>query len=163
MKYPLHSLSQCKSIASLKNKAYFKKIGATMKKILAIILLIILLTGCVAAKIDSAIKKHENVVEQINLGDSKDKVLAILIPTQAGLSSRLKKPPEKYFKNDVVVEIYFMRSGRQPDGLTTDDEFTPYLFNDGKLVGIGWQVLGGATTQGQTSPVTNVQQNVIVY
>jgi len=62
-----------------------------------------------------------------------------------------------------LIEIYFMRSGRQPDGLRTDDEFTPYVFNDGKLVGVGWQVLGGAKSQGQTSPVTNVQQNVIIY
>jgi len=29
-----------------------------------------------------------------------------------------------------------MRSARQPDGLTTDDEFTPYTFNDGRFVGL---------------------------
>ena len=138
-----------------------------MGKILAIILTLVLLSGCVGvgagARIDSAIKKHEIVSEQINLGDSKDKTLAILLPTQAGLSSDTKKPPEKYIKEGVLIEIYFMRSGRQPDGLRTDDEFTPYVFNDGKLVGVGWQVLGGAKSQGQTSPVTNVQQNGIIY
>jgi hypothetical protein len=91
MKYPLHSLSQCKSIASLKNKPYFKKIGTTMKKTLAIILLIFFPVGCaiienpVVKNIDSAIAKHTQVMERINLGDSKENVLAILIPTQKGL------------------------------------------------------------------------------
>jgi hypothetical protein len=134
-----------------------------VKKIIGIILAVVLFSGCVAGKIDSAIKSYENVAEQVNLGDNKDSVLAILIPTQARLTSKLKKPPEKYIKNNVLVEIYFMRSGRQPDGLTTDDEFTPYTFNDGKLVGIGWQVLGGPSSQGQTQPTTNVQQTVIVH
>jgi hypothetical protein len=50
-----------------------------------------------------------------------------------------------------------MRSARQPDGLTTDDEFTPYIFNDGRLVGIGWQVLGGPKTQGQATSDTYIQ------
>ena len=42
-----------------------------------------------------------------------------------------------------------MRSSQQPDGLTTDDEFTPYIFTNGILTGIGWTVLGGPKTQGQ--------------
>lgn len=128
-----------------------------MNKKLVIILASVFLTGCSTINIYSAISKYEKVAEQVNLGDSKDKALAILMPTQARLFSGLKKAPEKYIKEGVLVEIYFMRSLHQPDGLTTDDEFTPYLFNDGKLVGIGWQVLGGASTQGQAVPVTNIQ------
>jgi hypothetical protein len=34
-------------------------------------------------------------------------------------------------------------------GFVTDDEFTPYIFNDGKLVAVGWQTLGGIKSQGQ--------------
>jgi len=56
----------------------------------------------------------------------------------------------------VLVEIYFMRSGWQPDGLTTDDEFTPYIFHDGKLVGIGWSMIGGSKSQGQAQPIQSV-------
>jgi len=50
-----------------------------------------------------------------------------------------------------------MRSARQPDGLTTDDEFTPYIFNDERLVRIGWQVLGGPKALGQATSDTYIQ------
>jgi uncharacterized protein DUF3192 len=116
-----------------------------------------------SCQIDGAINDYEIVRDKVALGDSKNKVLSILSPTQKGLSSKMRKPPESYLKEDTLVEIFYFRSGRQPDGLTTDDEFTPYVFNNGKLVGIGWTVIGGAKSQGQTTPRTNVQQNVIVY
>jgi len=52
-------------------------------------------------------------------------------------------------KDGKKIEIYYFRSGRQPDGLITDDEFTPYVFTDEVLTGIGWQVLGGPNSIGQ--------------
>ena len=107
-------------------------------------------------KIDRAISKYQAVADQIELGDSIDQVLAILKPTQKGLPKSARKRPEKYIRNGVRVEIHFMRVSRQPDGRTTDDEFVPYLFNDGRLVGIGWLLLGGPTTQGQKTPRTNI-------
>ena len=122
------------------------------------------LSGCVAMQIDSAISKYEAVADKVELGDSKEKVLAILLPTQQEVPKSSRKNPEKYIKGDVKVEIYYMRSARQPDGLTTDDEFVPYLFNNGKLVGIGWQVLGGPKTQGQTKSdtyISNTNQTII--
>ena len=103
-----------------------------------------LLTGCAMLVIDPAIEKYGAVADQVELGDSKEKVLSLLLPTQEDLPKLYAKNPEKYInKEGVKVEIYFMRSQRQPDGFTTDDEFVPYLFNDGKLVGIGWLMLGG--------------------
>jgi len=121
----------------------------TLIKSALLLLLVMTLTGCVGARIDYAIKKHEISSKSINLGDAKESVLSILEPTQTMLSSSTKKPPGKYIKDGVLVEIYYMRTGRQPDGLTTDDEFTPYIFHDGKLVGIGWEMLGGFKSQGQ--------------
>ncbi len=116
-------------------------------------------------RIDSAISKYEAVGDQIELGDSKESVLPILQATQEGLPRSARKNPEKYIKADVKVEIYYARSARQPDRLTTDDEFVPYLFNNGKLVGIGWQVLGGPKTQGQATSSTYItnQNTTTVY
>ena len=74
-------------------------------------------------------------------GDWSDPVL-LSVPG-ADLPKSARKNSDKYLKDGVKVEIYNMRSARQPDGLTTDDEFAPYIFNDGGLVGIGWQMLGG--------------------
>lgn len=136
-----------------------------MEKLATAFLIVALLSGCVGMQIDSAISEYEAVASQVELGDSKDKVLSILEPTQEGVPKNARKNSEKYIKENVRVEIYYMRSARQSDGLTTDDEFVPYLFNDGKLVGIGWQVLGGPKTQGQATSDTYIsnQNTTIVH
>ena len=86
----------------------------------------------------------------IELGDNKYKVLKILgPPTQKGLPQGAKKNPDKYMRGNDLIEIYYLRTGRQSDNLTTDDEFTPYLFKNGNLVSIGWQALGGPKTVGE--------------
>lgn len=64
----------------------------------------------------------------------------------------------------INVEIFYMRTGRQADGITTDDEFTPYIFNDGKLAGIGWSLIGGPKSQGQATSDTYINTTTtIVY
>jgi hypothetical protein len=128
--------------------------------------LIFLLTACSPAYyINRTVSDYEAVADRVQLGDPKEKVIALLEPTQKDLDSSWRKKPEKYTKNDVLVEIYFARSGLQEDGLTTDDEFTPYVFNNGKLVAIGWTAIGGARSQGQarSNTTVNVQQQTIVY
>jgi hypothetical protein len=139
-----------------------------MKKKTLTILIIIFIVGCASDRaywnsISTSISNHKNVSEKIELGDTKENVLAILLPTQELLKTypHEQKQPDKHIKDDVLVEIYFMRSGWFRDNITSDDEFTPYVFNDGKLVGIGWSILGGPSTQGQTRSVTNVETTII--
>ena len=112
----------------------------------------------------TSIKMYENVSAQIELGDTKESFLSLILPTQEPLKkySGFRKSPEKHIKDDVLVEIYFVMSNHQHDGIKTDDEFTPYVFNNGKLVGIGWSILGGPSTQAQATSVTNVTTNVTV-
>lgn len=130
-------------------------------KTLVTLLALLAVSACAAKQIGTSIDKYTAVADRVQLGDSRNKVLNILNPTQEGLRQQYRKNPDKYIKNNVIVEIYYFRTGLQRDGLTTDDEFTPYLFNDGKLVAIGWHVLGGPKTVGkviQPAPVTNVKQ-----
>jgi len=133
-----------------------------MKKYV-VVLSVLFCIGC--SGIDTSIKEYNAVASKIELGYPKDKVLSILMPTQRHMSVGKKKAAEQYIKDDVKVEIFYFRSLRQPDGLTTDDEFTPYVFNDGKLVAIGWTAIGGPKTQGQATSHTymNVQQSQVVY
>jgi hypothetical protein len=85
------------------------------------------------------------------------------MPTQEGLPATARKPPESYKQGENIVEIYYFRSGRQPDGLTTDDEFTPYVFTNGILTAIGWAALGGPKSHGQViQPAPHIEQKVIV-
>jgi len=134
-------------------------------KIALIIFLSMMASGCAQIYIDKSISSYDDVENQIELGNAKESVLSILLPTQKDLPKSASKRPDQYIKNGVKVEIYYMRSARQPDGLTTDDEFTPYIFNDGVLVGIDWAYFGGPKTQGQATPVTNVnvKNNTVVY
>jgi hypothetical protein len=120
-----------------------------------------LLSGC-AMTVDNAVRQHADVMPQIRMGDSIEKVVGLMDHIQHQLPSRARKLPDRFMKDDVEVYIYYARSGRQPDGLTTDDEFTPYIFHDGKLVAIGWATLGGPKTHGQATSDTyiNVQQTV---
>jgi hypothetical protein len=104
--------------------------------------------------IDETISEFHNVADQIELGDSKEKVLSILKPH---LIPRQMKRPDQYIKDDVRIEIYYFRTGQQPDGLTTDNEFTPYIFDNDQLIAIGWQYFGEATSH-VTSTNVNVNQ-----
>ncbi len=112
--------------------------------------ILVVLSGCTVMEIDRVSDDYQAVASRISLGDKKEKVLSILDPIQRELSASARKQSESFLKDGKRIEIYYMRSSRQPDGLTTDDEFTPYVFEDGILVAIGWASLGGPKSQGQT-------------
>ena len=99
-------------------------------------------SGCVS-KYQLTVDEYAAVAHRINLGDSKEQVLAILEPTQSRLDSSDRKYPVLCTRQGISVEIYYFRSGWKDDFLNTDDEYTPYVFNDEKLVAIGWEALGG--------------------
>ena len=123
-----------------------------MVKLVQALLLVVLMVSCgrASSESDAAIAAFAKVRSSIELGQSKAKVLALVSPTQESLRAESSMPPEK-FRNEKgeTVEIYFMRSRRQPDGLITYDEFTPLVFQSGVLTSIGWVALGGPPTSAQ--------------
>jgi len=126
---------------------------------------IIFLSSCTISPYKETVNNYAIAYENVELGMSVKEIKDILDPSQKRLKNTDIKQPDKYEKEGVLVEIYYYRSGWQSDGLVTDDEFTPYLFNDGKLVAIGWHILGGAKSQGQVVPRVNNSSSttVIVY
>ncbi len=122
------------------------------------------LVGCASMESPYQLTVNEYVVAapKVSLGMTKVQVIETLQPSQVRLGNTEIKQPDMYTKDGVLVEILYFRSGWQQDGLTTDDEFTPYLFNDGKLVAVGWAILGGAKSQGQATSQTNVNTTTIV-
>lgn len=105
------------------------------------VLLVLFLFGCTEHRVDESIKKYQDVAPKVQVGDSEEKVLALLEPTQKGVPDKALKQPEQYLENNGLREVYYFRSSRTPDGMTTDDEFTPYIFQNRKLVAIGWNAL----------------------
>src|SRR6185295_6139818 len=77
-----------------------------------------------AARIDEAIALHKAALAQIKLGDSKEKVLGLLEPTQFGLLSDEIKAPVAYPTEladgrPAMVEVFYFRSHRYPDERST--------------------------------------------
>jgi hypothetical protein len=129
-----------------------------MKKIMILtfaIVLLCFLCGCSNA-VGKAIGGYHAARGQIQLGMNKDDVLRILEPIQEGLSLRQRRGPEQYTQDGVHVEIHFFRSQANYDKILTDDEFTPYVFHDGKLAAVGWTAIGGPKTQAQPIPEQHI-------
>jgi hypothetical protein len=105
------------------------------------IFLVLFLFGCTEHRVDESIKEYRDAALKVQVGDTEETVLALLEPTQKELPPKARKEPERYLENNGLREVYYFRSSRTPDGMTTDDEFTPYIFQDKKLVGIGWNAL----------------------
>ena len=78
------------------------------------------------------------VAAQVRLGMSPAQVNGILAPTQLRLDNVERRPDERFRQDTREVLVRYYRSGWQPDGRLTDNEYTPYLFVDGRLVGVGW-------------------------
>jgi len=116
----------------------------------AALLTLMILGGCVSNGIHESIQAHEAVRGQIQLGQNKSEVLAILAPAQGNLETRFAKQPEIYLHEGKTREIFFVRSRSFNDGIVTDDEFTPYVFENETLIAIGWTAIGGPKTQAQT-------------
>jgi hypothetical protein len=138
--------------------------------ILSILALAFLVQGCVVAdrindtyinpyRIRDTVDDYMEVANSVELGMSKQQVVEILGPTQTRLRNTEIKQSDHYRGKGLNVEILYFRSGWQRDGLVTDDEFTPYIFNDGALVAIGWEILGGPKSQGQAPARINIQQH----
>lgn len=87
-------------------------------------------------EIERTIVAHHQAAQTVRLGETRSEVLAKL-PDQSSLGSA-GKPHEAIMIEGRPAEIYFFRSGRTSGGRTTNEEFTPYVFIDGKLMAIGW-------------------------
>jgi len=140
--------------------------GRVNFKYLVSISLILIISGCATratSPYQLTVDDYMQAAPRVSLDMTKSQVVTILQPSQRRLKNTEIKQPDMYKKDGVLVEILYFRSGWQSDGLTTDDEFTPYLFNNGNLVAIGWAVLGGARSQGQTTSQTNVNTTTVVH
>ena len=145
------------------------RIREQQTEVLGLLAVLTLVVGCVPyleasrsitiLRIEQVISAHHAAASQIELGDSKERVLSLLEPTQSKLTARQRKLPDRYQQDGSVVEIYYFRSGLHSDGLTTDDEFTPYIFIDGHLVAIGWASLGGPSSRASSIPTVSTSSS----
>ena len=94
------------------------------------------------ASIEQAVTEYDKKANSIKIGDSKDSVLAILLPIENMLAIDERVAPDIEIIGSVRIEIHFARSGVQPNKVRMCDELTPYIFHNDKLTFIGWQSFG---------------------
>ena len=104
-----------------------------MKKIIFIISLFFL-TGCAEDMMYYNLNEYKKIAPNISLGDDQDKVLGLLLPIQEDLPQSWKRPPEQFMIKNDAYYIHFHRTGWVSDDRLTDDESTPYVFKNKKLV-----------------------------
>ena len=122
-----------------------------MKKIISIIISAFLLSGCAQLEMENSLSSYKQVESRISLGDSRYQILGILEPIQQNLGASSKRPPDQYMIEGDKYYVHYQRTSWVSDGITTDDELTPYVFKNDKLVSIGWQALGGPKSTGNAA------------
>ena len=82
-----------------------------------------------------------------------------IVPDQSKLGQYGRTP--SFFKNgNNDIAIYYYRTARIADHMTTDDEFTPFTFVNGSLSSIGWEAIGGQRTHGNPNAQVDFQRNM---
>ena len=126
-----------------------------MKYIRNLIFLLIL-NGCFA---DTAIIEYSHKKHTVKLGDSINRALPILEEMHSTVPASWLRTADQYYEGGKSYYIHYQRTGHVEDGVMTDYEFTPYVFADNTLVAIGWTVLGGPRTFGNSATAAyNAQQ-----
>ena len=97
------------------------------------------------------INQCKKLIEEIELGTLKSE---ISWPKHTNENFRM---PEKFMLSDSKMEIQYCKTSLISDGQNTDDEFTPFIFVNNKLAGIGWRLLGGKQTYGDKNAQSNQQ------
>ena len=88
---------------------------------------------------------HRRVADS-KLGSSIDE---IVFPYHQPIFKRLDD--KKLMDNGDKILIKYCRTSWIEDGKTTDDEVTPFVFVNDKLIAIGWSTLGGIRTFGDVN------------
>ena len=74
------------------------------------IAVVFFVAGCASSgQISGAIAAYQAQAPRIELGQSMEQVLDILLPTQSSVAMQFSKAPEEYIDNGKTKKIYFFR------------------------------------------------------
>ena len=114
-----------------------------MKRLLVIMLTCLLLSGC--ATVDSIRADNRQNLIKLSMGMSKAEVLNTMgTKTIWAEGTTINNPyrSETLQGKDKTLEVlYYYTDIKRADGAITDDELTPIVFDNGKVIGWGWSFL----------------------
>jgi len=137
-----------------------------MLKLLATLFIsfsLIALNGCSSA----APRAYDDAVQNVYVGMDKRAFDFAMREVNEKTRRKHRRRSEAYQNNGMLYEVVYIRSSNVSDGANTDDEYTPYLFQDGTLIGYGWAAVGGKKTDSAdiaraAAGATRVEQKVNV-
>lgn len=89
---------------------------------------------------------YDKASENVYIGMEKREFDVVMQPVYEATWSNQKRRSEAFQRNGALYEIVYVKSGFVQDDALTDDEYTPFLFQDGTLIGYGWNAVGGKKT-----------------
>lgn len=132
-----------------------------MKQTITLLVVAVLISGCATVTLQSATSINRQNLLRLSVGMTKDEALSVM-----GTETKTAKvvlnqyatwqetPVENIIinnpyrneilksKDDKVFEIvYYVTDVRKSDNNISDDELTPLVFDNGKLMGWGWSFL----------------------
>lgn len=121
-----------------------------MNKISLLLVVVLFLSGC-ATLSELRARNRENLT-RLSVGMTKDEVLKIMgtKTTKAyqgwdgGFVDVINNPYRSEIlqgENKTLEVLYYYTDKKKADGAITDDELTPLVFEDNKLIGWGWGFL----------------------
>ena len=114
--------------------------------LLAVSMSLLVLSGCAIANRSAVTSSYEEGQKKVYIGMERRKFDRAMAENVSKTKRKHRRSSEAYQRNGMTYDIVYIRSGFVLDDATTDDEYTPYLFQDGTLVGYGWAAVGGKKT-----------------
>jgi len=120
---------------------------------LAIALFAGLLGGCGGNPAQDAADYYQAHKNEVRLGMSEKQFAQFIAPAEAFYKpDYCYRAPDRYTRNNQMIDVWYVISRTiyvSGGSECYDDEYTPYIFVDGKLAAIGWEHLGGPTRTSQ--------------
>ncbi len=129
-----------------------------MKKLIYLFVMAMLISGCVTSMSQVTAPNRENLLK-LSIGMDKAKVIEIMGNKSFDWTSRqyvealgraanthvtITNPYRSEIlrgKDKILEIIYYVTDARIDDSNISDDELTPLVFDNGKLIGWGWNFL----------------------
>ena len=114
-----------------------------MNKLTILLLLISLLFGC--ASFDNITKENRERLNRLSIGMEKNEVLSIMGTETVNIPFNSPSVITNPYKNETMLGasgktyeiLFYYTEVKSRDGVISDDELTPLVFEGGKLIGWG--------------------------
>lgn len=120
--------------------------------ILVLALIVLFLSGCASlGNIDRLRSRNRQNLMKLQIGTTKEEVLNVMGTKSvadynwlAGWKHTVDNPYRSEIlrgKDKTLEVIYYLTDIKKANGAITDDELTPFVFDNDKLIGWGWSFL----------------------